>query len=82
MLTDGMHDVAENLVDYRLAKVITAINFAKAFNGMSYQHCLRAFAAHGASSDVIQLLATSFDNCTMSLRVGESWSSSRPVTGG
>ena len=53
MLLDVFNDVAEDLEDNRATTVITAIDFAKAFNRLSYQHCLRAFAAHGAGTEII-----------------------------
>ena len=36
----------------------------------------------GASTPIIELLATFLSNRTMSVRVGESWSDPRPVYGG
>ena len=61
---------------------ITAIDYSKAFNRMSYQHCLRAFASHGASTPVLRILASFLTNRTMSVRIGDSWSRARPVSGG
>ena len=82
MLIDVFQDMAEDLEDCRVATVLTAIDFAKAFNRLSYQHCLRAFALHGASTDVIRLLATFLTNRQMSVRVGSTWSEDWPVMGG
>ena len=62
--------------------VLTSIDYAKAFNRLSYQHCLKAFAAHGASTPVIELLATFLTNRIMRVKVGQDWSDPRPVHGG
>ena len=49
---------------------------------MQYQECLRSFARHGASTDIIQLVATFLSDRKMSVRVGEAWSTPRDVNGG
>ena len=76
------HKIMKNLEDRRAATVLTSIDYAKAFNRLSYQHCLASFAAKGASTPVIRLLATFLTNRSMKVRVGQSWSGARPVTGG
>ena len=50
--------VLSNLEDRRAATVLTSIDYAKAFNRLSFQHCLAAFARRGASRPVIRLLAS------------------------
>ena len=82
MLIQTFQDIAEDLEGRRAATVVTAIDFAKAFNHLSYQHCLRSFAANGASNGVLRLLATFLSNRNMTVRVGSTWSEGRPVTGG
>ena len=74
--------VLEDLDDYRAGSLITSIDYAKAFNRMSFQECLRALAAKGASTEVIRLVATFLTNRTMSVRVADTWSAPRPVCGG
>ena len=54
--------------------MITAIDYAKAFNQLSFQHCLFAFACKGASMQTFSLLATFLSNCIMSVRVSNTWS--------
>ena len=70
------------LEDDRAAIMMTAIDYAKAFNRLSFQHCLQSFAKKGASTPILELLATFLSNRTMTVRVGESWSTPRPVFGG
>ena len=62
--------------------MITSIDYAKAFNRLSFQHCLSAFARKGASSQILRIIATFLSNRTMAVRVGTSWSDKKPVTGG
>ena len=82
MLVGLWQDICSNLEDYRAATVMTSIDYAKAFNRLSFQHCLSAFAKKGASTDVIRLIATFLSNRTMSVRVGTTWSEPREVHGG
>jgi hypothetical protein len=70
------------LEDHRAATVVTAIDYAKAFNRLCYQSCLQALAAKGASTQVIGLVATFLTNRYMQLKVGNAWSTPLPVAGG
>ena len=74
--------ILSDLEDRRAATVLTSIDYAKAFNRLSFQHCLAAFARRGASRPVLKLLAAFLTGRTMKVRVGSAWSSSREVTGG
>ena len=74
--------VLSNLKDRRAASILTSIDYAKVFNRLSFQHCLRIFAKRGASTPIIRLLATFLSNRSMTVQVGQSWSTPRPVTGG
>ena len=71
-----------NLEDARAATLLTAIDYAKAFNRLSFQHCLLAFARKGASTELLRILATFLSNRTMSVRIGDVWSDPLPVYGG
>ena len=81
-LVDMWDEICCNLEDARASMVITAVDYAKAFNRLSFQHCLRAFARKGASTETISLLATFLSNRTMSVRVNNTWSAPLPVHGG
>ena len=74
--------ILTDLEDNRAATVLTAIDYAKAFNRMQYQECLKAFARHGASTELIRLIATFLSERIMTVRVGNSWSTGRHVSGG
>ena len=79
LLVEVIDQVMRGLEDDRAAVMLTSIDYAKAFNQLSFQHCLKSFARMGASTPVIELLATFLSNRTMTVRVGESWSAPRPV---
>lgn len=49
---------------------------------MGHAACLVAFAAHGASTPVIGLLATFLEKRNMTVRVGNCFSAPKPVNGG
>ena len=59
-----------------------AIDYAKPFNRLSFQHCLGALARKGASTQTIGILATFLSNRTMTVRVNNTWSDPLPVYGG
>ena len=61
---------------------LTPIDYAKVFNRMQYQERLRSFAQHGASNQVLGLIATFLMDRHMSVRARSSWSNPRPVSGG
>ena len=82
LLCNIWHEIGSNLEDSRAATVITAIDYAKAFNRLCYKSCLSSLARKGASSQVIRLVATFLTNRTMSVRVEKDWSEPLPVTGG
>ena len=82
MLIDIWQNICENSEDYRAATVMTSIDYAKAFNRMSFQHCLRAMKKKGSSSPIIRLIATFLTNRQMTVKVGESWSELLAVNGG
>ena len=82
MVIDILQEICENAEDYRSATVLTAIDYSKAFNRVSYQHCLEAFRKKGASTQTLRLLATFLTNRTMSVRVGQVWSEPLNVDGG
>ena len=82
MLLSIWSEICENCEDYRSGTVLTAIDYAKAFNRVSFQECLKAFKAKGASNAIIKLLATFLTNRTMSVKVGSARSQPKDVNGG
>ena len=67
----------EDLDDYRAATVVTSIDYSKAFNRMSFQRCLQSLAKKGASSPVLNLVATFLTNRRMVVKVGQTHSDPR-----
>ena len=82
MIIEVLQEICENAEDYRSATVICAIDYSKAFNRMSFQHCLEALRKKNASTPIIKLIATFLSNRTMTVKVGTSWSTPLPVSGG
>ena len=82
MIVDILQQICENAEDYRTSTVLCAIDYSKAFNRLSYQHCLDAFRRKGSSTPILKLIATFLTNRTMSVRVGQCWSDPLPVDGG
>ena len=82
MLVSVWQNVLTDLEDCRASTLLTAIDYAKAFNRMQFQECLRSFARHCASNAIIKLIATFLTDRHMSVRVGSSWSKRLPVHGG
>ena len=82
MLLDIWQDICSDLEDHRSATVLTSIDYAKAFNRLSYQECLQSFHKKGASSTVIRLIAAFLTGRVMKVRAGNEWSNARNVDGG
>ena len=68
--------------NYRSATILTANDYSKAFNRVSYQHCLDALRRKGASTPILRIIASFLTNRTMSVRAGDKWSSPLQVNGG
>ena len=74
--------ILENAEDYRAATVVTSIDYSKAFNRMAFQECLNALARNGASSPVLQIVASFLTDRKMLVKVGQVLSKPRRVCGG
>ena len=81
VLVELWQGILEDLEDYRAGTVVTSVDYSKAFNRMSYQHCLAALARNGASTEVIRLVATFLTNRTMTVKIGGTMSSPLAVSG-
>ena len=82
LIVELLQEMCENAEDYRSATVLAAIDYSKAFNRVSFQHCLEAFRKKGSSTPIIRLLSSFLTNRTMSVRVGQQWSDPLDVDGG
>ena len=74
--------ILSDLEDCRAATLLTAIDYSKAFNRMQFQECLKSFARHGASTELIAIIATFLSDRIITIRVGNCWSRKRAVNGG
>ena len=50
VLVQYWQEVLENMEDYLAATIVTSIDYSKAFNRMSFQHCLESLAKKGATT--------------------------------
>ena len=83
VLVQLWQEVLENLEDYRAGTTITSVDYSKAFNRMSFQECLKALAKKGASTQVVlRLVATFLSNRSMTVKIGDTHSTPRNITGG
>ena len=72
----------ENLEDQRAASVLTSIDYSKAFNRLDFNHCVRSLSARGATSAMVNLVASFLSDRVMMVKVGETFSAPRGVLGG
>ena len=82
MLITMWQNNCTNLEDCRSGSVVTSVDYAKAFNRLSFQECLWSVAKKGASTDLLAILASFLTNRTMSVRIEQDWSLPLPVFGG
>ena len=82
LLVEMWQKILENAEDYRAATIVTSVDYSKAFNRMSYQECLNSLARNGASTPLLELIATFLTDRVMVVKVGSTLSSPREVTGG
>ena len=81
-LVDLWQQVLENLEDPRAASLITSIDYAKAFNRLDFEHCLKSLARKGLSGNLIRILASFLTGRVMRVKVGNTLSTKRAVQGG
>ena len=82
LLISVWQNILSDLEDCRAGTLLTATDYAKAFNRLQYQECLKAMVRHGASAELVNIIATFLTDRFMSVRVGNAWSTPRPVHGG
>ena len=82
LLVNLWQQILENAEDYRSGTVITSIDYSKAFNRMGYQECLMAFARNGASTPLLELVATFLTDRVMMVKVGSILSKPKRVNEG
>ena len=82
LLVGLWQQVLENAEDYRTGTVITSIDYSEAFNRMGYQECLTSLARNGASTPVLELIATFLTDRLMTVKVGQILFTPKKVNGG
>ena len=81
-LVELYQSILEALEDPRASAVLTSIDYAKAFNRLDFTACLGALATKGASSELINIVASFLTSRTMAVKVGQALSKPRVVLGG
>ena len=79
LLVHMWQDVLQALEDPRAAVLLTSIDFAKTFNRLDFNHCLRTLRDKGASNGAIKVVASFLTGCNIMVKIGSSLSAPRPV---
>ena len=81
-LVEVWDSILQSLDQPSSVSTLISVDFAKAFNTMSYQACLTAFHKKGCSPHLTRMIASFLSGREMLFRVGDSLSSPRPLNGG
>ena len=68
--------------DERSATTLVSIDFAKAFNTMSHQACIKSFIDKGATKHSIAMISAFLRDRCMRFKVGREFSTERQILGG
>ena len=82
LLLKSWDNILNGLEDNHGSVNLISIDYAKAFNRMSHQACLKAFYKKGASNQSLNLIAAFLSNRRMSVKINSSYSSQRKKNGG
>ena len=82
LLAELSTDILRGLDDNRTCVTLMSLDFAKAFNRMSHQFCLRALALAGASSQIISMVYGFLEGRSMRIKMDGALSSRRSTPGG
>ena len=74
--------VLENIEDPGAGSFITSIDYSKAFNRLDFNHCLKSLKAKGACSELLKIVASFLTGRLMTVKVSNTFSTYRQVTGG
>ena len=82
LLCELSTDIMLGLDDNRAAVGLMSLDYAKAFNRMSHNHCLNALARGGASSQTLRMVYSFLEGRTMKIKHNGKFSSIRSTPGG
>ena len=82
LLVELWQQILENVEDPRAASLLTSIDYAKAFNRLDFYHCLKCLARRGANEKIVALVASFLSDRVMTVKIGNSFSTPKPVMGG
>lgn len=66
----------------RAGSFLTSIDYAKAFNRLDFNHCLKSLQANGACKEILAIISSFLTNRRMTVKIGTSFSQPRIVLGG
>ena len=81
-LTQSWDHILRSLDDNRASVNLITIDYAKAFNRMSHQECLKAFKRKGTTKTTLGLIAAFLTDRSMMVKVGEATSTKKQIFGG
>ena len=81
-LVDSYDRILRSLEKGHCSVNLISIDYAKAFNRMGHQACLRAYAKKGASTQTLRAIASFLSGRTMRIKIGKTLSKKRPINGG
>ena len=82
MLIQSWDSILQGLEDNRGSLNLVSIDFAKAFNRMSHQACIKAYQKKGASNQTLNLIAAFLSGRQMTVKVNSTVSRRRTINGG
>ena len=81
-LLQAWHEILEAMEDDGAAVSLISIDFAKAFNTMGHQSCIKAVLDHGASVHMARLVSSFLYNRQMRFKIEGTHSTPRLLRGG
>ena len=82
LLSELTTDIMRGLDDGLSCATVMSLDFAKAFNRMSHQHCLLSLAKMGASNQTISTVYAFLKQRTMRVKFNQKFSTPRQCNGG
>ena len=82
LIIDMLQEITTTMEDRRAASILMSIDYSKAFNRLKHAPCLEALAKKGASSELLQIIASFLQGRSMTVKSGKAWSDLKLVNAG
>ena len=69
----------KNIEDPRAGSLLTSIDYAKTFNRLDFNHCLRSLKSKGVCTELLRIIASFLTDRKMTVKIGNSFSPPRTV---